>query len=265
MEFLMPLFMKKKLKFEAVQVAKRILNTLWGALCQRKKTYKILTASSKSFDFPDGEVLDSIITIGEEQWRFQFTNSGNPFKGGYPRIAPFLLAHGQKFISETVQPYVDKVRRIHTDGFVLEEDVNNSPLYTCSKDAFKILKTLKFEKEGVCSNRKMEHDSFPFTNKHPSFIKPEMYLATIIEKIESANNPEGYIHYTAKKLLPNKESHAEKVIKIQAKYPHNPDIAFRIIKVYDLYNHIPKEVPPRHKLTEDEAEDILAELLSNES
>ncbi|GBB97144.1 hypothetical protein RclHR1_29270003 [Rhizophagus clarus] len=138
----------------------------------------------------------------------------------------------------------------------------------------------------------MEHDSFPFTNKHPSFIKHETYLADIIEalknvilaglrdgyskesyliknhvnyikKIESANNPEGYIHYTAKKLLPNKESHAEKVAMIRAKYSHNPDLAFKIIKVYDLYNRIPKEVPPRRKLNENEAEDILAELLSN--
>ena len=135
----------------ASQVAKRILNTLWGALCQRKKTYKTLTTSSKSFDFPDGEVLDSIVPIGEEQWRFQFTNPGNPFKGEYPRIAPFLLAHGRKFISEMVQPYVDKVRRIHTDGFILEEDVNSSPLIACAKDAFKTLKALKFEKEGECN------------------------------------------------------------------------------------------------------------------
>ena len=136
----------------------------------------------------------------------------------------------------------------------------------------------------------MEHDdSFPFTNKHPSFIEPEMYLAEIIKalkgvilaglqdgygkesyliknhvnyikKIESANNPEGYIRYTAKKLLPNKESHAEKVAMIRAKYSHNPDLAFKIIKVYDLYNCIPKEVPPRRKLNENEAKDILAEL-----
>ncbi|GBB99481.1 hypothetical protein RclHR1_35390001 [Rhizophagus clarus] len=214
------------------QVAKRILNTLWGALCQRKKTYKTLTTSS------------------------------NPFKGEYPRIALFLLAHGRKITSETVQPYIDKVRRIHTDGFILEEDVNNSPLYTYSKDAFKTLKALKFEREGECSNKKMKHDLFPFTNKYPSFIKHETYLAEIIEalknviladlrdgydkesyliknhvnyikKIESANNPEGYIHYTAKKLLPNKESHAE------------------------------KKIPPRRKLNENEAKDILAELLSN--
>ncbi|GBB93906.1 hypothetical protein RclHR1_22500003 [Rhizophagus clarus] len=149
----------------ASQVAKRILNTLWGALCQRKKTYKTLITSSKSFDFPDGELLDSIVPIGEGQWRFQFTNPGNSFK--------------------------DKVRRIHTDGFILEEDINNSPLYICSKDAFKTLKVLKFEKEGEC--------------------------------------------------------HVKNVNQV----------------VYDLYNRIPKKIPPRRKLNENEAEDILAELLSN--
>ena len=139
----------------------------------------------------------------------------------------------------------------------------------------------------------MEHDdSFPFTNKHPSFIKPEMYLAEIIKalkgvilaglqdgygkesyliknhvnyikKIESANNPEGYIRYTAKKLLPNEESYYEKTAKIRAKYSHNPDLAFKIIKFYDLYNHIPKETPLRRKLNENEAENILAKLFSN--
>ncbi|GBB94020.1 hypothetical protein RclHR1_22750004 [Rhizophagus clarus] len=214
-----------------------------GCTLPKKKTYKTLTTSSKSFDFPDGEVLDSIVPIEEGQWRFQSTNPGNPFK--------------------------DKVRCIHTDGFILEEDVNNSPLYTCSKDAFKTLKAFKFERKEECSNKKMEHDSFPFTNKHLSFIKHETYLAEIIEALknvilaESANNPKGYIHYTAKKLLLNKESHAEKVAQIREKYSHNPDFAFKIIKVYDLYNYIPKEVPPRRKLNENEAEDIIVKLLSN--
>ncbi|PKY60267.1 hypothetical protein RhiirA4_483796, partial [Rhizophagus irregularis] len=41
--------------------------------------------------------------------------------GEYPRIAPFLLASGRKTTSELLEPYKDKVRRIHTDGFILEE------------------------------------------------------------------------------------------------------------------------------------------------
>jgi hypothetical protein len=95
----------------------------------------------------------------------------------------------------------------------------------------------------------------------------ESYLVknhvSYIRKIESANNPEGYIRYTAKKLLPEKESYAENIMGIQAKYTANPDLASRIIKVYDLYNNIPREALPRCKITEDAAEKILAQLLNN--
>ncbi|PKY61641.1 hypothetical protein RhiirA4_431951, partial [Rhizophagus irregularis] len=93
----------------AGRVAKRVLNTLWGALCQRKRNYKTLTTDQTGpFKFPEGHTLDSIIPVGSDQWRFQFTNPGNPFKGEYPRIAPFLLARGRKITSEAIQPYKDK-------------------------------------------------------------------------------------------------------------------------------------------------------------
>jgi hypothetical protein len=132
-------------------VAKRILNTLWGALCQKKRNYKTLTADNQvSFTFPEGEILDSIIPVGKDQWRFQFTNPGNPFKGEYPRIAPFLLAHGRKITSEILEPYKDKVRRIHTDGFILEEQPYKPALITCLDNASTTLQALKFEKEGRC-------------------------------------------------------------------------------------------------------------------
>ncbi|GET56668.1 hypothetical protein GLOIN_2v1849173 [Rhizophagus irregularis DAOM 181602=DAOM 197198] len=135
----------------AGRVAKRVLNTLWGALCQRKRNYKTLTADQTDpFTFPEGHTLDSIIPVGSDQWRFQFTNPGNPFKGEYPRIAPFLLARGRKITSEAIQPYKDKVRRIHTDGFILEEQPDSPALFTCSENADTTLKTFKFETAGYC-------------------------------------------------------------------------------------------------------------------
>ncbi|PKK67193.1 kinase-like protein [Rhizophagus irregularis] len=91
-----------------------------------------------------------VIFIGSDQWQFQFTNPGNPFKGEYPRIAPFLLTHGCKTTSELLEPYKDKVRRIHTDGFILEEQPNSPALITCPENASKILKALKFETAGYC-------------------------------------------------------------------------------------------------------------------
>ncbi|UZO15499.1 uncharacterized protein OCT59_006919 [Rhizophagus irregularis] len=135
----------------AGRVAKRVLNTLWGALCQRKRNYKTLTTDQTDpFKFPEGHTLDSIVPVGSDQWRFQFTNPGSPFKGEYPRITPFLLAHGRKTTSELLELYKDKVRRIHTDGFILEEQPSSSTLITCPENASKALKALKFETAGYC-------------------------------------------------------------------------------------------------------------------
>ncbi|CAB4403590.1 unnamed protein product [Rhizophagus irregularis] len=150
-EYVQFLFKIKNQGGVAGRVAKRILNTLWGALCQRKRNYKTLTTDQTDpFKFPEGHTLDSIILVGSDQWRFQFTNPGNPFKGEYPRIAPFLLARGRKITSEAIQPYKDKVRRIHTDGFILEEQPDSPTLFACPENADLTLKTFKFEKEGRC-------------------------------------------------------------------------------------------------------------------
>lgn len=105
---------------------------------------------SELFENPEGEILDNIIPVGEDRWTLQFSNPGNLFKGEYPRIAPFLLAQGRKIISLQIKPYKDKVRRVHTDGFILEEDPMKPPLIECSEDVSKTLKTLKFEKESEC-------------------------------------------------------------------------------------------------------------------
>ncbi|UZO23883.1 uncharacterized protein OCT59_016212 [Rhizophagus irregularis] len=135
----------------AGRVAKRVFNTLWGALCQRKRNYKTLTTDQTDpFKFLEGHTLDSIIPGGSDQWRFQFTNPGSPFKGEYSRIAPFLLAHGRKMTSELLEPYKNKVRCIHTDGFILEEQPSSPTLITCPENASKALKALKFETAGYC-------------------------------------------------------------------------------------------------------------------
>ncbi|CAB4421995.1 unnamed protein product [Rhizophagus irregularis] len=83
----------------AGRVAKRVLNTLWGALCQRKCNYKTLTTDQTDpFKFPEGHTLDSIIPVGSDQWRFQFTNPGNPFKGEYPGSPILISTWSQNYI-----------------------------------------------------------------------------------------------------------------------------------------------------------------------
>ncbi|GBC29637.2 hypothetical protein GLOIN_2v1849173 [Rhizophagus irregularis DAOM 181602=DAOM 197198] len=61
-----------------------------------------------------------------------------------------IFARGRKITSEAIQPYKDKVRRIHTDGFILEEQPDSPALFTCSENADTTLKTFKFETAGYC-------------------------------------------------------------------------------------------------------------------
>ena len=89
------------------------------------------------------------------------------------------------------------------------------------------------------------------------------YLVTdyikYIKKIESSDNPEAYIRFTARKLFPNESAYLEKIEKIYAKY--QDDVLFRFEDLYTLYYQLFKELPKRCKITSTEADDILAELL----
>lgn len=134
----------------AGQLAKRIINMIWGALCQRRYTYE---QESKSFSIPEGAIVKEYQPIEYRKVLFKLSYPDQIFKGEYPRIAPFLTSVARKTVSEAIRPHKDRVKRVHTDGFILEEDEMQSPsfpLIECKKDAPKILGALKFEKEGKC-------------------------------------------------------------------------------------------------------------------
>ncbi|GET60437.1 hypothetical protein GLOIN_2v1472929 [Rhizophagus irregularis DAOM 181602=DAOM 197198] len=112
----------------AGRVAKRVLNTLWEHYARGS----VITRHSPQ--------------IKQIHSSFQKATHLTP---SY-QIAPFLLARGRKITSEAIQPYKDKVRRIHTDGFILEEQPDSPAVFTCSENADTTLKTFKFETAGYC-------------------------------------------------------------------------------------------------------------------
>lgn len=128
-EYVHFLFKLKNIGGVVRKVAKRVLNTLWRALCQRNKSYHNISDADHLFDFPEGEILESITPMDDTSWTFRCSKPGNLFKGEYPRIAPFILAQGRKIISNYIEPYKDNVKRVHTDGFILgtDEDPANLP------------------------------------------------------------------------------------------------------------------------------------------
>ena len=148
------LFKLKNSSGLAASLAKKILNTLWGALCQRKITYTDIGKETKytaesQFEPLEGHIIKRIILTGENFWTVYCSNPAEVFLGEYPHVAPFLLAHGRKMISEIIQPYADQLKRVHTDGFILEK--SDSRTIAVAENASKILGALKFEKEGPCT------------------------------------------------------------------------------------------------------------------
>ncbi|UZO10301.1 uncharacterized protein OCT59_001892 [Rhizophagus irregularis] len=200
------------------------------------------------FKFPEGHTLDSIVPVGSDQWRFQFTNPGSPFKGEYPRIAPFLLAHGRKMTSELLEPYKDKVRRIHTDGFILEEQPSSPTLITCPENASKALKALKFETAGYCHVKNANKD-------HVKYIK----------RIQTAKSPVSYVKFVARKLFPDNAAYTAKIAKIRESYKNKQALLDKLEALFELYYNVTKDSltgPPKRAVTMNEAEKTLAELLA---
>jgi hypothetical protein len=136
---------------------------------------------------------------------------------------------------------MDKYFEFNTQIFkVNQEDTNISRIIYALKD---VIKTALEEGFGKWSN---------VVKNHVQYVK----------KIREAKNPEGYIRFTAKKLFPTAESFDEKSNKVRDSFRNSEALAHKILIIYELYYNILKEkAPPRRKISADEAEEILAELL----
>jgi hypothetical protein len=59
------------------------------------------------------------------------------------RIKPFLLSKARCIISKIIEPHHDKVKHIHTDGFITTENIDFPMMGN-------VMGKLKFEKFGQC-------------------------------------------------------------------------------------------------------------------
>ena len=120
-------------------------------------------------------------------------------------------------------------------------------IFTQEKCADKVVNALKaLVKTALCNG--FSKTSYLVTD-HIKYIK----------KIESRDNPEAYIRFTARKLFPNEPAYLEKIEKIHAKY--RDEVLSRFENLYALYYQLSKELPKRRKITSTETNNILAKLL----
>jgi hypothetical protein len=133
-------------------VAKSVLNMLWGALNERNSKHLLINRSSKPIDL-DGEIIGSRVYDDSGRAHLKVHENNKPlFVGEYPRAGVWLTAQARLKLVKLLLPHVDKIRRIHTDGFILQ-GVGN--LKTGNE-----LGDLKLEKQGACTIKGMLKPTF---------------------------------------------------------------------------------------------------------
>lgn len=106
------------------KVYKLISNALWGALVQSNiitLTYKL--TDDFDFDFNDtATIIDQ--SMNGDTVKIKYVKHDKYFKYPFARLKPFILAFGRQMLGRIIEPHVDDIVRIHTDGFSCSKELN---------------------------------------------------------------------------------------------------------------------------------------------
>lgn len=98
---------------------KKILNLLWGTLCStniRTYQYNINKDLNIDIDLDDTYIILNQY-INNDIVKIEFCKKNNYFKYAWARLKPFLLAFGRQTITRIIEPYLDNIVELNTDGF----------------------------------------------------------------------------------------------------------------------------------------------------
>jgi hypothetical protein len=93
---------------------KAMLNSLWGALCE-KNTFKMTIELNDNTVLPENIQIDKIYPIGKLT-RIEYHYNKSEYETNYARIGPFVTSNARLFMLKTFKPYKENIVKIHTDG-----------------------------------------------------------------------------------------------------------------------------------------------------
>ena len=113
----MEYFFSLKKKLKGNRMIKSILNNLWGALCETEH---------KTLELNKSDNLDLLKSLSSSGDKFmgKFYRYNYLYQSPLARLGPFLTSYGRKHMSKIMTPYADKILRVHTDGFIIDANVN---------------------------------------------------------------------------------------------------------------------------------------------
>ncbi len=107
------------------KIYKIIANSLWGALVEsniQELSYDI-NDENFNFDFHDNTTILQQRLKGT-QFIVTYVKNDKYFKYQFARMKPFILAIGRQMLDRIIEPHIDSIHRIHTDGFCSSKELN---------------------------------------------------------------------------------------------------------------------------------------------
>ncbi len=113
-----------------IPYAKKIMNSLWGGLCQKNTKIFDDGADRSNFDtdetdFKDHDIdhIEPAFVAGKPSFRVKLVDREQRFATDYARIGPFVTSFARREMYLALRDHVDHVFRIHTDGFVADKKI----------------------------------------------------------------------------------------------------------------------------------------------
>lgn len=108
-----------KLKEREINKSKKIINVLWGGLCQRNTFTKILNEDDdKVMSIQEDRTIGHIAPVSDNQIKLEYYKNDSMYETNFARISPFLISRGRERIAKIMEPFLEGIVRCHTDGFV---------------------------------------------------------------------------------------------------------------------------------------------------
>lgn len=150
------------LKQQGHEVAKKLINVLWGGLCQKNKI-RLIHNEKQITTIRKDQTMTEITPILNKENEFDvIVRDNETYCTNFARLAPFLLATGRKMIVNVMAPNMKNIVRVHTDGFIstkkLEFSSNKSNKGSGSIDYVKFGKDIgNIKYEGYNDNINIHH------------------------------------------------------------------------------------------------------------
>ena len=107
------------LKKKQIDGAKDILNTIWGAMCEKNRM-KLFADNNKLCEIGSDKIVEKTIPLNleKEQYLIHAVKRKKIYLSDFARIGPFILSCGRKLIGDIIYPQLDNVVRLNTDRFL---------------------------------------------------------------------------------------------------------------------------------------------------